>query len=449
MEGQLTKEEAQKDLRKFADTKQKTDKELAEARDAATATSAEKQKTKEENEKKEKEAQLAKDKAKAQEAAEAQAKEDERILAAKEEELSEEDKTRKTELLKKKKDAQDAKAKKQAEEDKRILAAKEEELNEDQKKYKEHLLKEDVERKKQEKLDARFGVLTGRIKDLERDKETNKAEIEQLKKEKNELAKIINPPKADESVGKILNETLNKYLEEDKEKPREQRREMTKDELEDWFLEEPVAANEWMVDRSIRRTEERKGITTKITTDNFTKKQLESFNRVVEKHPGLDLGKLKARANALEGEEKTKKEINKILAEEFPLMVISFKVAAEHPEWENEENGPELVMKEVEKRKANPPAKPEDKEGESTKLQAANETIEKLTREKEELELEVEKAQNNDVGINSNTVRNRENVQEKELSAQEKLLTDTMHSKGASKASIEKALKKFREKKGK
>lgn len=441
MNGQLTKEEAQKDLRKFADKKKETDKKAAEARGAASASSTEKAKTKEELET-ERKNQLAQEEAKAQ-----AKKEDERVLAAKEGELNENDTLRRAALLKKKQDALDAKAKEQAEEDKRILAAKEEELNEGQMKRKEHLLREDVEKKKQAKLDARFGELTGKIKDFERDKEANKAELEQLRKEKDELAAIVNPPKAESEVGKITKETLSKYLEEDKDKPREQRREMTKDELEDWFLEEPVAANEWIVDRSLRRTDERKGIATKITTDNFAKKQKESFDRVTAKHPTLDIGKLKERLEVLEGEKKTKKEINTILAEEFPDMVLTYQVADEHPEWENEESGPELVMKEVEKRKANPP-KPKEKEDESTKLKEANETIEKLKQEKEDLELELEKEENNDIGMNSNTARSRQNEKDKELSKQEKLLVATMRSKGASKESIEKALKKFRDKKG-
>ncbi len=436
MDKVITKEEAAKDLQKLAEDKRAAAKKEAEARGAATVSPTETQKTKEELAK-DKEAQDAKVKA------EAQAKEDERVLSAKDEDLSAEDKTRKTVILKEKEDKEKAIAEKEAKDNQAILDAKEEDLNEEQRERRGKLVTEDAEKKKQAKLDARFGELTGKIKDLERDAVANKDEITTLKTERDELASKDKPAETEELVIKTFKENLSKYAKEDKEKPREQRREMTKEELDDWLIEDLGEANDWMAERSYRRAEDKRTIRQGLATEGLDKKQRESLDRVFKKHPEMDTEKSRERIIALKKEKKSVQEIADVLAEEFPEVVLTYQVGDEHPEWGKEADGPERVMREVEKRMANPKKPIEGEDTEADKLRKENDD---LRQKNEDLQTEIDKADNTDIGINSNTKGPVRKPGDKAMTDPETLLCDTMRSKGASEKSIASALKSFRDK---
>ena len=313
-----TAEDIAKDARAAIDKRKESkmsEKEKAEARDAAAASSAEKEKTRAEKEKAEKE-----NKGNAVEKAEAQAKADTELLEAKDDTLDDEQKTRKSELVKKR--------------------------------------EESKKKGKQSNLDKRFGELSGQIKDLERDKNANKAEIQKLREEKDALEKKLNPPEVTEKeeVKKVEQTRIAKYLEEDKELPREDRRELTKDELDEWLSEDLVAAQEWMTERVIRRKEERteyiKGKKANAQIDALLKKQTESNKVVSAKYPELDTtavyDKLKAEG---EFEGKTKAEINKIVLESSEKMKLATAIFKENVEkYVTSANGPELVMAELENR---------------------------------------------------------------------------------------------------
>ena len=64
--------------------------------------------------------------------------------------------------------------------------------------------------------------------------------------------------KEKEELKKTETDRINKYLEEDKDKPREERREMSKEELDNWYLEDMPEAQDWVSNRAIRRHEDRK-----------------------------------------------------------------------------------------------------------------------------------------------------------------------------------------------
>lgn len=251
--------------------------------------------------------------------AEAQAKEDERILTVEDKELSEPELKRKAELL-------ETKKKKDESPDEKIKRVKEDSQRRIDEIKSEMLMKENQSSERLKKLEA---------------------ELAELKRPKvEEDAKAVSKREEAERVAK--------YVEEDKIKSREDRREMTKEDLEEWYLEDPLAATEWIQERTARRVEERKALeanrtkeTSKNLADDFVKKQIESRNKLVAKYPGVLPSKEKLASFA----GKTNADINKALCAENEEFRICSEIVAENPEkYLQSENGPELVMAEMDKR---------------------------------------------------------------------------------------------------
>lgn len=252
---------------------------------------------------------------------EAQAAEDERILTLDDKELSESEAKRKTEIL----ETQEKKAKSPEDKIKRTQEASQKRIDE----IKSELLAEQNKRKQ----DAEA--------------------IKKLQEELAEVKKTIQPKvELDEKarLKQVETERIAKYVEEDKTKPREDRREMNKEDLEAWYLEDPIEATDWINARRDRRVEEarkaKEDETKKSLANDFVKKQAASKDKLFAKYPGTNPPA--ERLAELKG--KSRQEIVDILSSENEEFKLSLDIVAEHPDWVQKENGPELVMAEMEKR---------------------------------------------------------------------------------------------------
>lgn len=304
----------------------------AEPKGAAAAPSAEIKKTEEEVKKAGQEAEAKKvaDEKAAKEAKakdiEAQAKKDEEILSKKDEELDEDQKKRKVELVKIKKDAED----------------------------KDH----------KSNIQKRFDELTSKIKLLEEDGKSTKSERDSLKTELDGIKKQLSMTPQDKIKEKVkgeLSTRQKKYLEEDKSLPKLERREMTKEELDELALEDYEGASEWVAKRTIRRMREEEDIRNDLTLTEkanvILDKQQKSAERTYVKHPELDIHK---RQQELVKEGKSKQEIFEMLCKEVPKYKLGAEILKENPEkYLLAEDGPELIVAEIEKRLVKEPPKTE------------------------------------------------------------------------------------------
>jgi len=269
--------------------------------------------------------------------------------------------------------------------DERILDTPEDELDEEQKARKEEILKakkpDKPEEKKpddQDRLNKRFGELTGEIKDLKTEKTQDRDKINELEKQLGEVNEKLNPPKEDVEK-KAEGERVKKYLEDDKDKPREKKREMSKEDLEEWLLEDNVSATEWLMERSLRRSGEKRAFRgsqeAKKSVDKLTAEMEKSSKRVETKHPELNT---REKIKELKEDGKTDKEIHLILYKENEKYRLMYDIMKEDPKKYWVENGPELLAKEMEKRLSKPSGKKEftDEELEKIKQDARNDALE-------------------------------------------------------------------------
>ena len=247
---------------------------------------------------------------------------------------------------------QEAEAK--AKKDEEILSKKDDELKDDEKARKAELVKiKDAEGKTN--VQKRFDELTAKIKDLESDRNSTKAEKEALAEELNSIKKKLSITPEDKSKEEIKAEMQvrnKKYVDEDKEKPREDRREMAKEELDEWLLEDYEGANEWLTRRSIRRYQEENHLKQDKANDRqaseIMKKQNRSAEKTYQKHPELNMFK---RAQELKTQGKTKDEVLQILFKESPKFKVYMDIVNENADkYMLAENGPELIVEEMEKR---------------------------------------------------------------------------------------------------
>lgn len=251
----------------------------------------------------------------------------------------------------------DAKAK----EDVRLLTAEDSDLSEPELKRKAEL--QETKRKKDESPDEKIKRIQEqsqkRIDEIKSEllaKENQSAE--RLKKLEAELVELKRPKVEEDAQAKSKREEaerISKYVEEDKNKPKEDRREMLKDDLEAWYLEDPLSATEWIQNRSLRRSEERKEVESKARAktgaEEFIAKQAESKLKLFAKYPGVNPSAEKLAT--FKG--KTNTEISAALSAENEEFRICSEIVAEDPKKYLEAvNGPELVMAEMEKRLKKP-----------------------------------------------------------------------------------------------
>lgn len=253
-------------------------------------------------------------------------------------------------------------AEKQAEADKVILETPEDKLTADQKTRKVELAKI---------ADKANKPSAGKvIDDLQKELRTLKVEVEKSAEDKKRIAaleaqiktlqetvsKPANTKKQDDELVKREKDRTDKYLSEDKDLPREERREMSKDELEDWFIEDPTAAQEFITKKVLRRDRERRedlaALTNKNKAADIIKAQEISQAKVTAKHPDLDV---RGRFAQLKAEGKSYEEAAVIVQKENPTGFEKAKLFAEIVKEDEDKyflapNGPELLMEEMERR---------------------------------------------------------------------------------------------------
>jgi hypothetical protein len=224
--------------------------------------------------------------------------------------------------------------------------------------------------------------LSGQIKALENDRNSTKAERDELKTKLETLEKQLHQTPEDkvkDKVKKELSSRIEKYLDEDKELPREDRREMAKEELEEWLMESPAEAQDWIAGRRIRRYREEETLKRDEFLNTKASEVMGRFTKQYEvqisKHPELDISKRKAE---LEKEGKSKPEIRKILGTENPKWESFMKIfESDMTKYIEDEDGPARIVEQMEKK-----PKAEEK---NTKVEELEKQIADLKAENERL----------------------------------------------------------------
>jgi hypothetical protein len=354
-------------------------------------------------------------------AAEAQAEKDAELLKKKDEELTDEaEKKRKAELVKQPQEA-DEKKRKEAEDK---LSAEEK-----------------IKRVKDE-AQKRIDELTNKLKQVE-DKHPRETEAlkEQIKTLEEKVSKLS--PPATEDIAALAKkeeqERIAKYLEEDKSKPREERREMSKQELDEWIAEDFASAQVWLTERTGRRSDERKEIRQKqeaiVFVKNLKTKQEASTRKIWEKYPELNINK---RQDELKAEGKSPQEAAAIIcAENEKHRICSELYKADSNKYTLAENGPELLVADMEKQLSSKSSQNTDEK---------DKRIEELSQKVEELTALIEGRETEDIGVTS-TVRSKRTSEQ--LTEKEKQLVETAKEMGLPQENIDAAVKKLRAGQGK
>lgn len=218
----------------------------------------------------------------------------------------------------------------------------------------------DEKAKDGEKKDNRKPKVERRIDELVGELKAEKAHREALEQELAKLKTTVEAPKkeADQTnkLAELEKSRIEKYLKEDSVLPREQRREMSKDQLEEWVIEDPVAAQEWMAERVVRRRDERQADLERVNADTeantIINSQRQSEARVLAKHPDLDFS---GQEKALIARGMTLQEARAELLKSNPKARMIAKIISEPGAQEKyllKSNGPELLMQEMESRLA-------------------------------------------------------------------------------------------------
>ncbi len=351
------------------------------------------------------------------------------------------------------KDRKDAEAKAKVDAD--LITKDDKDLDEAGRKRKAELIKinQDAEDKKldpkilkiKKETQARINELTTSLKSLENktseDAVSKQKELDELQVKNKELEEKIAAGPVDETAeaeadaDNAEQERITKYIERDKDKPREKRLEMNDDELDAWLAEEPGKAQAWITRREMRRNGEKlyysQGISQATHAKNFIAKQTEMAKKVEEKHPEVNVDK---RYTELKGEGKEHEEIMKTIREENPKYRACADLLKENPKkYLNTENGPELMIVDMEKRLSSKGSEDADKE-----------TITDLTKRLEDAEATIQEILTGDKGINSSQIKVR--LTKDQITKQEETLISTMKDVNASQTMIDAALVKLRKK---
>ena len=239
------------------------------------------------------------------------------------------------------------------------------------KKEVERLEKEVEEKKKKEEEEEtdwqkRNPKVEQRFKKLKWEHETFKEEAEAKVKEtlvRLEALEKENERLRRETEGtpetKILNDIeakdlqrRHRYIEEDKHLPREQRREMTREEYEEWSVDDNSSATDWKVKQALRADKERSRdydeAVAKTKVDSILRQQQISRLRLEARHPELALDGIKAK---LKSEGMDEKQIHdKLYSENQKYKVVFDLIQSDRDFAEKvafDPKGPEILEKEM------------------------------------------------------------------------------------------------------
>jgi len=234
----------------------------------------------------------------------------------------------------------------QAVKDEQLLNATDEEadkLSEDDKKARTELQSKAKKSKVQERIDQL-------VREREEAKEASVVDRKAVEDLEKRIKDLENPPKKEDFFVTVEKERIVKYIEEDSSKPLAERREMSKEELNEWAIEDNLAATAWITQRTIRRSDEKKEDKSKEQTrkivDEIIETQKPSIEKTLKAHPELDT---KARELELEGQGKSKQEIFDTLCSENKKYKIVQEVLSKNKHFYSLPNGPELAVAEMEK----------------------------------------------------------------------------------------------------
>ena len=281
-----------------------------------------------------------------------QAAADKAILESKDETLDEAGKAKKSELIESEKRAK-------AEETKKLLESKDEDLSAADAAKKSEALKKaqaDKEAAKEANIQARIDEIDGKFKASE----AKRLEAEKRLAELEAKQSAKDPSKIQSEIKRLESERIAKLVEADKDLDRAERREMPKEVFEDWMVEDMTAATEWLSDRAVRRDKERTADLQRLSETNdgngmkekaeaVIKKQEESNARVYAKHPELNVT---ARIKDLRSKGKTDAEIQGIIKNDPKCKLAIEIIQGDQDKYLLNENGPEMVMAEMERRLA-------------------------------------------------------------------------------------------------
>jgi hypothetical protein len=210
--------------------------------------------------------------------------------------------------------------------DQALIETPDEKLSTEQKEKKAVLVK-DQEAKRLPGAEKRINELVGELKALKNEKDQDKERITNLEAELLSVRQTVEQPKNEEvrnqKLSRLAQERVVKQMEEDKSLPLAERREMGKAELEDWIVSDPLAAQEWLADRAVRRDRERRQDLRKeevsSQAETIIQRQTASRQKVEAKHPELNYT---ARETALIASGKTKKEAFETIMAESPKVKV-------------------------------------------------------------------------------------------------------------------------------
>jgi len=322
--------------------------------------------------------------------AEAKAKEAKTLLETPDDKLDDAQKAAKAAAV-------EAEQKSNEAEEKRILEAKEEELTDDDYAQKQKIVearKVAKEAEREANIQKRIDQIAGELKAERNERSKDKEKIAALEAELKKLGNASG--ETQDEIEKLEAARVEKYVEADKALPKEKRREMSDEDLTEWMIEDMAGANRWLAKQELRRERERDADAARLNGGSDADRQAEAIiakqagsrSRAEAKHPELNVT---ARVSALQAEGKTEREIQATIFAENPKAKLAAEIIQSNPDkYLLAENGPEMVVEEIEKR-----MKTSGKAGESQEDRDA-----RIAREAAEAERQ--RLARIDEGLNSN-----------------------------------------------
>jgi myosin heavy subunit len=301
----------------------------------------------------------------------------------------------------------------------------------------------------------RIDKLTAKLREAE-DERTTLAEgykhmDEELKALKAKVDGVSAPAAEKTAENRVLDAVKQAIVQataEDIELPREQRREMPVEDLQEWFAEDPVAANEWIAQRELRRNEFKQQIKAKAQNaehaTTFVKQQEESVKTFLAKYPNA---RPEGEMALLLKSGSTQDEMIEILSKKYPEYRFSNEIVSEAIELQkagkdsilNKPNFGELLQQKVEAALEKERAGSNGKSKSGDKKTYTEEEV--AQRIKEAQEMERQRLARVDTGSSSSrTVAAAASVTK--LTADEEFLTRHGEKAGLPKERIERILKR-------
>lgn len=302
---------------------------------------------------------------------------------------------------------------------------------------KKELTAEEKIAKWQEDTQKRIDELTSEVKSSKHESQKDKETIKALQEQLNSVKAGVDAPSIEAKIEQELSKNITRYIDEDKSKPKDKRREMSKDELEEWYLEDPTEATAWINRRERRRHEEQLDLKKAIAKPSG-KESAEEFLREQDKHIAVLVKEFpqvipdQKRINALKAEGKNDSQIHEILlAENEHYRMLDEITHSEPSKYINRVDGPELARQEIKKRL----------EQKTNKRTLSEEEIEKIKKEA----IEAEDKRRKEVDANVRSSGGSKKVENNKTKSDFRLKQEQLAAKaGLPLAELDKAIERRR-----